>query len=104
VVGTRDGRRLFIVVAAQVIVLAAYVAVLFFTEAAPDFSVEDWLFTLVPPIVFTILLAAGLVVMHSVHDRTARIAGLVGLVLTIIALAWTTLLIPIWIIGNLTDI
>lgn len=87
---------------AQTAAISGYAFVLL-AEAAPAFSVWDWLFVLAPPLVFALLLVVGLRVRPVLRGWPRRVNGL-GNTVTAVALAGTLLLAPVWVLGNLTEI
>lgn len=89
------------VLGAQIAAVTGYTIYLL-TDAPPAFSIEDWLFLLIPPLLFASLLVLGLRLRPN-HPGWLRAANGLGTGATALVLAGTLLLIPVWVLGNLTE-
>ena len=86
----------------QILAVTSY-AIYFLESDAPEpFSLEDWLFTLMPPLAFGALLAVSFI-LGPVSSRWSRQWVGLGTAFGVAGFVATMLLLPLWLFGSFMD-
>lgn len=89
---------------AQVAALISYEGMFVTSEVAEPLSLQDWLFAVLPPSVFAVLMILWWKTRAPAHpSATIRVVQRVGLVAGGVGLVGTTLLLPLWLLGSWFD-
>lgn len=89
---------------AQVAALISYAGMFVTSEAPGPLSLQDWLFAVLPPSVFVVLMILWWKTRAPAHrSATIRAVQRVGLVAGGVGLVGTTLLLPLWLLGSWFD-
>lgn len=89
---------------AQIAAAAAYVAFFAFGDAPSPFSLEDWVFMLVPPAIFAFLFVAGLFGVSSTQIvGWQRLLSGLGSLIAAAGLAVGLVLLPLSLFGSFMD-
>ena len=91
------------VTALQLLVAATYASVFALTAVPDPFSLADWSFMLLPPVSFGVVAVLGWRKRVPRSRAWRALPSLAGNAVAVLGFLFTTLLVPLWVLGSFMD-